>query len=96
MFMNIAIVPPGDCIDGECVCNEGSYGEDCSITGEVAPTVLEPICCDTSKGPCTQMTLYGAGFLSGHRISCLISPLLVRIAHKHINTILHITITCNM
>ena len=61
---------PGECDEGVCVCEDGYYGEDCSISASATPTVYTPPCCDVHTTDCSNMVLHGTSFIPDQGLSC--------------------------
>ena len=64
------LVFPGECDEGVCVCEDGYYGEDCSISASATPTVYTPPCCDVRTTDCSDMVLHGTSFIPNQGLSC--------------------------
>ncbi|CAG2217342.1 TN [Mytilus edulis] len=63
----------GLCIDEECQCNNGYFGEACSITTSQSPTVIRNAfedLCDSSKKPCQTFIVPGYDFIDGAGLTC--------------------------
>ncbi|CAC5390509.1 unnamed protein product [Mytilus coruscus] len=63
----------GLCIDEECQCNDGYYGESCSLTTSQAPTIIKNAfedLCDSSKKPCRTFIIPGSDFIGGASLTC--------------------------
>jgi hypothetical protein len=64
---------------GECICNQGFAGDDCSIE-ENTVIVLEPLeqtFCDIFTSLCKDVTLIGDNFLVTSLIQCAIQKIQV-------------------
>ncbi|XP_052076404.1 uncharacterized protein LOC127714387 [Mytilus californianus] len=63
----------GLCINEECQCNDGYYGESCSLTTSQAPTVIKNAfedLCDSSKKLCRTFIVPGYDFIDGAGLMC--------------------------
>ncbi|XP_071110645.1 LOW QUALITY PROTEIN: uncharacterized protein [Haliotis cracherodii] len=69
----------GSCVEGECACAKDYGGDDCSVD-LTAPPEIDSIeddgHCDTSRGPCQAISVYGETFLD-YQTSCLVEAVRV-------------------
>lgn len=66
----IIIVLP---VPGECNCNDGHYGDSCSLTRSNAPTIIKNAfedLCDSSQKPCRTFIIPGSDFINGTGLTC--------------------------
>ena len=68
-----------DLLTGQCVCNPGFDGDDCSIntTAVIRLEPLEESLCDIFSLRCTEITVVGDGFLETSIIQCAVQKLKV-------------------
>lgn len=67
---------------GICECAHGFEGDDCSVDREKGPKVFGLIAesfCDSSKRPCSFISVFGNGFYETEIVKCRIKE-----AHVHI------------
>ncbi|CAH1800531.1 unnamed protein product [Owenia fusiformis] len=65
----------GKCEQGECDCNNGWTGADCSQDANLPPTALfipREGKCDIRSRPCKDVVIYGDGFLQKSNLKCRI------------------------
>ncbi|XP_071176209.1 uncharacterized protein [Mytilus edulis] len=65
----------GDCLNGICNCHSGYISPDCSISIKTVPSVdhiQNNGLCDTSKGACTTLHIYGHIIYQANMIFCKI------------------------
>lgn len=63
-------------IEGNCTCNDGYGGSDCSFDVLSPPTITRLSgdgVCDKSSESCDDITLYGNYFLENMRTSCFVT-----------------------
>lgn len=62
---------------GECTCNTGYYGDDCSINLSTPPSVEEipDFLCDLLKSDCRTVVVNGDGFLQIDSLVCRVQKL---------------------
>ncbi|XP_065927240.1 von Willebrand factor D and EGF domain-containing protein isoform X2 [Magallana gigas] len=66
----------GICTSGNCTCNDGYGGSDCSFDVLSPPTITRLSgdgVCDKSSASCDDITLYGNYFLENMRTSCFVT-----------------------
>ncbi|XP_062578161.1 LOW QUALITY PROTEIN: uncharacterized protein LOC134240066 [Saccostrea cucullata] len=80
----------GVCNEGNCTCDSGFGGNDCSFNVRAPPSILNTApnrTCDLSSRTCSEVLLEGRYFLEDIKKTCFITRELVH----HNNTIMHIT-----
>ncbi|GFN75654.1 von Willebrand factor d and egf domain-containing protein, partial [Plakobranchus ocellatus] len=62
----------GACKAGECTCEDGYAGVDCSLNVTTIPTLtrLDQQICNTQTDPCTSVIVYGTDFVEGKDLKC--------------------------
>ncbi|XP_046351564.2 uncharacterized protein LOC124132030 [Haliotis rufescens] len=69
----------GSCVEGDCVCAKDYGGGDCSVHLTDPPeidSIEDDGHCDTSRGPCQAISVYGETFLD-NQTSCLMEAVRV-------------------
>lgn len=78
----------GECVAGECQCNDGFMGEDCSVAlGE--PTTITSVdeCCDATDPECYSVVVTGSNIANTEGLSC-------RITEADVSTLVNFSYTC--
>ncbi|XP_063416202.1 uncharacterized protein LOC134697845 [Mytilus trossulus] len=71
----------GLCVNEECQCIDGYYGELCSFTAFQAPTVIFDAfegLCDSSKKPCRTFIIPGYDFINGSSLTCKYTAIILK------------------